>query len=961
MESLLQAVGQAFGWALRNSLQASVLILLVLLAQWAFRKRLSPGWRHALWLLVLARLLLPVTPPSRWSVFNVPQIARSGAGGSPVLEIGAAPALANEARPVAELEPPETATSVVEAARPAVTPKEPAAAPAKPTTPARTESLATDGSQPTDKSLWALGLGGVWLLGALGLLAQVVLSGRRLNAELARQHAVVNPTVGDVLAEAQARMDVRRVLPVVQSRAVGSPALMGFIRPWLLLPEGVTGRFTPEELRFVFLHELAHLKRRDILVNWLMTAVQILHWFNPLVWLAFSRMRADRELACDAHALGRAPESDRRPYGRTMIKLLEGFTRPAVMAGLVGILEDPNLMKRRITMIKHDNPKGRWPWLAPVLLCGLGLVALTDAERGANAATVSVRAAPQSLTVRKLPMPGEIWWAGAPQIAPDGSCVVSYQSGGMDLLVASLTGGKSQLFGHHLNHPVFSPDASQLAACTGDSHPWMSELVILDRVTGGARNIYRSESPEVWCKPVAWAPDGRDILVTLWDTQGLRRLLLIAVEDGASRLVTSDPKMFPGHAAFSPDGLWIVYESTPTQAASRDLSLVRKDGTGATAVVAHPSEDVLLGWAPRGDAVIFASERRGDWSIYALPVNNGTPVGEARLLKESIGEFKVPLGVTVQGAVYYVISSLATDIYLSGLTPDSGLAKGPLTKAARFEGRNQYPAWSPDSQFLAYVEIQDALPGDGGVVCVQNVEDGTVRQVTAEVADFAFPKWFPDGRTLLVSSLRDEGISSRLDVASGKADLVATNIPVNLDTWCTWLTPDGRHAYHQSGREQMDCYDLGTGRWQTVSIPENNFSTVLSPDGTQFAYSVTKTDERTVVRTIHVVRVGGGEPRQLCELTGPEAIEALKDAPDNGLGWTPDNRYVLFVKGHADHPKLRSLWRVPAGGGEPESVGVEMEELREPVISPDGRHLAFTSGGTQDEVWVVEGLIPDAP
>jgi len=110
-------------------------------------------------------------------------------------------------------------------------------------------------------------LGAAWLLGALVLLAQVVWSGRRLNAELARQHAVVNPTVGEVLAEVQRRMEVRRVLPVVQSRAVGSPALMGFIRPWLLLPEGVAGGFTPAELRYVFLHELAHLKRRDILVD----------------------------------------------------------------------------------------------------------------------------------------------------------------------------------------------------------------------------------------------------------------------------------------------------------------------------------------------------------------------------------------------------------------------------------------------------------------------------------------------------------------------------------------------------------------------------------------------------------------------------------------------------------------------------------------------------------------------
>ena len=70
---------------------------------------------------------------------------------------------------------------------------------------------------------------------------------------------------------------------------------------------------------------MSHIKRRDILTGWLMTALQILHWFNPLVWLAFHRMRVDRELACDALALSYASAEESQPYGRTIIKLLESF------------------------------------------------------------------------------------------------------------------------------------------------------------------------------------------------------------------------------------------------------------------------------------------------------------------------------------------------------------------------------------------------------------------------------------------------------------------------------------------------------------------------------------------------------------------------------------------------------------------------------------------------------------
>lgn len=198
---------------------------------------------------------------------------------------------------------------------------------------------------------WPLCLSVLWLSGVLFLMARIVWAPMRLNAQLAQHEAVTPPAVFEVLEESKRLIGVRQVLPIIQSRAVASPALLGFIRPWLLLPDGMLGRFTPQELRFVFLHELAHLKRRDIAVNWLMTILQILHWFNPLIWFAFARMRADRELACDELALSFAKADENKAYGQAIIKLLEGFARPAVLPGLVGILEDKQQIKKRIEMI----------------------------------------------------------------------------------------------------------------------------------------------------------------------------------------------------------------------------------------------------------------------------------------------------------------------------------------------------------------------------------------------------------------------------------------------------------------------------------------------------------------------------------------------------------------------------------------------------------------------------------
>jgi beta-lactamase regulating signal transducer with metallopeptidase domain len=114
----------------------------------------------------------------------------------------------------------------------------------------------------------------------------------------------------DLLEDRKLQMGVRTPLVLVETASVTSPALLGFIQPRLLLPAGLIANFSATELRYVFLHELGHLRRSDIPMNWLLSLLLVILWFNPLVWYAFSRLRADRELACDALALAHAGESD---------------------------------------------------------------------------------------------------------------------------------------------------------------------------------------------------------------------------------------------------------------------------------------------------------------------------------------------------------------------------------------------------------------------------------------------------------------------------------------------------------------------------------------------------------------------------------------------------------------------------------------------------------------------------
>lgn len=69
------------------------------------------------------------------------------------------------------------------------------------------------------------------------------------------------------------------------------------------------------------LHEFTHLKHYDLPLNWVMCMLQAMHWFNPLLWFAFARMRADRELACDARVLSIDATDRRAEYGGALLKL----------------------------------------------------------------------------------------------------------------------------------------------------------------------------------------------------------------------------------------------------------------------------------------------------------------------------------------------------------------------------------------------------------------------------------------------------------------------------------------------------------------------------------------------------------------------------------------------------------------------------------------------------------------
>ncbi len=342
MESLSMKLVPVFDWLLTTTLQAVLLLCLILLVQFILRGRLPIRWHYCLWLLLLIRMVSPWLPESRISIFNyVPSSIQHGGIIKAISQPQHARGMGFYSR-VAMAEPQETETN--------------------------TSFIRFTRMIPL-----------LWLLGGAALAVYVAAANFRLWWLVTRERPLTDQKILDLLEDCKAEMEIRNILGVVTTDKVSSAALFGFLRPRLLLPAGMVETLSLKELRYVFLHELGHLRRRDIYIGWLMSLLQVLHWFNPLVWFAFYRMQSDRELACDALVLTYAG-GESKDYGRTIVNLLEHFSRTKHLPSMAGISENKSQLKRRIKMIARFKKTSRKSGAGAMLfLAVLACIVLTNA------------------------------------------------------------------------------------------------------------------------------------------------------------------------------------------------------------------------------------------------------------------------------------------------------------------------------------------------------------------------------------------------------------------------------------------------------------------------------------------------------------------------------------------------------------------------------------------------------
>ena len=251
---------------------SSLLILLVLALRGIFQGRIRPRIQYALWLLVLLRLLLPFHFGS--SSLSFVQVAREGQ--TAVEQAFVEPMIQNYVA-MDEQERPAAAPEKAEQNR------YPAAADREARNPAELLPL-------------------VWAGGSMVTALAILLSNLHFSGRLRRSRK---------------RVGQEGRLPVYQCRWLETPCLFGLLRPAIYIGEMGEER----ELRHVLCHERMHHRQGDHLWSLLRSVCLVLHWYNPLVWLAAVLSRRDGELACDEAVIRALGEGERVEYGRTLLRM----------------------------------------------------------------------------------------------------------------------------------------------------------------------------------------------------------------------------------------------------------------------------------------------------------------------------------------------------------------------------------------------------------------------------------------------------------------------------------------------------------------------------------------------------------------------------------------------------------------------------------------------------------------
>lgn len=506
----------------------------------------------------------------------------------------------------------------------------------------------------------------------------------------------------------------------------------------------------------------------------------------------------------------------------------------------------------------------------------------------------------------------------------------------------------------------WSPDGKRIAFAWFNKDNCL-DLRLID--TGGSEPRVLFQDKDANILPAGWSPDGLSILAILQRRNAGYQIVLVSAADGSVQVVKTSTKPIPSspmNMSFSPDGKYIAYDAPQKDSSKQnDIFLLSSDGKQEVRLVEYPADDTFVGWVPKTNALLFASDRALSRDLWAIRTAEGRPLGEPALVKKDIGMIQ-PLGFSDSGSLYYGVGTYMVDIYEAGVDLEKGTITEPPKKLSqKFVGPFYYPCWSPDGKSLAYLaEKREAGKPSTFFICVRP-DKGEERWVPVEIDANWGLDWSADGRSFFgaVRDMKGNQGLFKIDQQTGELTLLAKSRPDSLIKTIA-VSPDGKSVFYAHFQWKAKLCniiqrDLATGQEKEIcrkeSLPDITRMTI-SQDSRYLSFSTA--DALTVDKgfVIRIVDLADGKTRDILQ----GKLEFFTPHV-----WTPDGKSILYIKRTGDANKWTGeLWQVLAAGGEPKRIGLNMESMGHLDLHPDGKRIVFTAGNVHLEVWAMENYLP---
>lgn len=354
----MRILEQIFLIVFQTSLTTGILILIVFAILKIFSNKLSIMVKYLLMSLILIRLIVPVTTQTNIKL-NIIEVLK-------IVQLDKEKSLVNEYSSDSKLNNSESKVN------------------SEDDTLANRELLNKKNNQIQNQKKYILrnivDVGAIlWCVGIVVLMCILTLIFINFKVKFNNLKGIKDENIIKILNRLKQHINLKSNITLCTCDEKKSPFILGIIKPQIYLPQYIL-ELNEKMISHILLHELMHYKRKDLYFNLICWIMLLLHWFNPLVWIAVKKLKTYREYACDSCVLQIFGEEKNLDYGMTIVNLSKIVTnKRGIQFGLS--FERNNVIKERIEMIrdfKNDSfkisAKGALACLAmSIVICTNGI------------------------------------------------------------------------------------------------------------------------------------------------------------------------------------------------------------------------------------------------------------------------------------------------------------------------------------------------------------------------------------------------------------------------------------------------------------------------------------------------------------------------------------------------------------------------------------------------------------